>query len=277
MNKQLSIGFSPCPNDCFVFDAMIHGKIDTEGLVFDPVIKDVEDLNRKAFDGVLDITKLSFHAFAYLTEQYILLDAGSALGKGCGPLLISRSVLNDPHWEDMKIGIPGKYTTAALLFGLAFPKAKNKVELVFSEIEDSILSGKIDAGVIIHENRFTYEQKGLKKILDLGEFWEQTTHALIPLGGIVAKRNLGDSLRKKINRVLKKSIQFAFEHQDSSLPFIKENAQELNDEVIYKHINLYVNKYTVSLGVSGRFAVDQLFNRIKKENLLKINNDVIFS
>src|ERR1700722_19407471 len=158
-----TLGFSPCPNDCFIFDAMIHGKINTEGLEFEPVMTDVEDLNQRAIKGDLDITKLSFHAYAYVAKEYVLLHSGSALGNNCGPLLISKKDYSDaiPNIDDFKIAIPGKYTTANLLLGLYAPNAKNKVELVFSDIEDTVLNGTVDAGIIIHENRFTYQNKGL--------------------------------------------------------------------------------------------------------------------
>jgi len=213
---KLSLGFSPCPNDTFIFDALIHHKIDTEGLEFEVFYDDVETLNQKAFRGELDITKLSYHAFAYIADKYVLLDAGSALGFGVGPMLICKA---DPetlrtqlktHNSQLKIGIPGKYTTANFLLGLAFPEATNKQELVFSDIEDAVLDGRVDVGLIIHENRFTYQNKGLKKILDLGDYWEKQTGCAIPLGGIVANRKLPLDVQHKINRVLKKSVEFAF-------------------------------------------------------------------
>ena len=197
MNAKLTLGFSPCPNDCFIFDALIHSKIDTEGLDFEVLMEDVETLNRKAFSALsenenssLHITKLSYHAYAYLTKPYVLLDAGSALGNNCGPLLISKNTYGREDIEKLKIAIPGKYTTANFLLSLAFPKALKKTELAFSEIENAILHDEFDAGLIIHENRFTYAKKGLKKIIDLGEFWEELTQMPIPLGGIVINRNL---------------------------------------------------------------------------------------
>lgn len=267
--SRLTLGFSPCPNDCFIFDAMIHGKIDTEGLTFVPVMEDVETLNQKAFKAELDITKLSFHAYAYLTKPYQLLNAGSALGNNCGPLLISKngdvtlsgsdSYRNEG--SDLKIAIPGKYTTANFLLSLAFPNAKNKVEMLFSEIEDAVLNGSVDAGLIIHENRFTYEQKGLKKIIDLGEYWETLSKAPIPLGGIVIKRNLDEDLKRKVDRVLRKSVEYAFANQASSLNFVKRHAQEMDEEVMRKHIDLYVNKYSIDLGEEGKRAVKLLFDK----------------
>ena len=245
---KLSLGFSPCPNDTFIFDALIHHKIDTEGLDFEVFYDDVETLNQKAMRGELDITKLSYHAFAYVADKYVLLDAGSALGFGVGPLLICK---DDPetlrsklttHNSQLTIGIPGKYTTANFLLGLAFPNATNKVELVFSDIEDAVLDGRIDVGLIIHENRFTYQDKGLKKIIDLGDYWEKQTGCAIPLGGIVANRNLPLDIQHKINRILRRSVEFAFQNPKSGLEFIRSHAQEMSEEVMYKHIELYVNK-----------------------------------
>ncbi len=184
---KLSISFSPCPNDCFIFDAIVNRRIDLEGLEFDVRLADVEALNAAALAGDAQITKLSYHAYAYCAERFVLLDAGGALGRNCGPLLISkRAIAADVLASgQLRIAIPGKYTTANLLLGLAFPKAQNKSEWLFSEIENAVASGRVDAGLIIHENRFTYEAKGLKKIIDLGEFWESETGAPIPLGGIV--------------------------------------------------------------------------------------------
>lgn len=265
---KLTLGFSTCPNDTFIFDAMVHGKVDTEGLQFEMVLADVEELNRNAFSGKIDITKLSYHAYLYVAENYKLLTSGSALGYKNGPLLISKNKFQKEEVEALKIAIPGKYTTANLLFGIVFPHAKNKIEYLFSDIEDAVLSGEVDAGVIIHENRFTYEDKGLNKIIDLGEDWEEKTKSPIPLGGIVIRRNLNPEIQQKVNRVLKRSVDFAFSNPKSSADFVKINAQELNDEVTQKHINLYVNNFTSNLGPSGKNAVIQLFQKAKDENLV---------
>jgi 1,4-dihydroxy-6-naphthoate synthase len=271
--SAITIGFSPCPNDCFIFDAMIHGKIDTEGLEFNVVMEDVEALNKKAFKGELDITKLSFYAFAHLTKVYQLLNSGSALGKGCGPLLVQSAEFKVQ--SSTKIAIPGKYTTANFLLSLAFPEANNKVEMLFSDIEDAVLTGKVDAGLIIHENRFTYEQKGLKKIIDLGEYWETLTNAPIPLGGIVVKRGMPDELKLKMDRVLRRSVEFAFANPKSSLNFVKANAQEMSEEVMYKHIHLYVNDYSIDLCEDGRKAVEILFNKAQELGLIgKIEEEI---
>jgi len=269
---KLSLGFSPCPNDTFIFDALIHHKIDTEGLEFEVFYDDVETLNQKAFRGELDITKLSYHAFAYVANKYVLLDAGSALGYGVGPMLISKNDISVSDLEnnpDYKIGIPGKYTTANFLLGLAFPNAKNKVELVFSDIENAVLEGRVDIGLIIHENRFTYQDKGLKKIIDLGDYWEKQTGCAIPLGGIVANRNLPLDVQHKVNRVLKKSVEFAFANPKSGLDFIRSHAQEMSEDVMYKHIDLYVNKYSVELGEEGRKAIKLMFDTATQKHIIQ--------
>jgi len=258
---KLSLGFSPCPNDTFIFDAMIHGKIDTEGLTFDLILGDVEELNQRAFRGDLDITKLSFHAFAHLLDTYCLLDSGSALGRNCGPLLIAKQPLNKSTIEAGKIAIPGKYTTANFLLNLAYPLAQNKQEILFSEIESAVLEEKVDAGLIIHENRFTYQDRGLVKLLDLGEFWESTTGMPIPLGGIVAQRKLDREILETVNRVLRRSVAYAFANPKSALPYIRQHAQEMDEEVMYAHIDLYVNSYSLDLAREGKEAVRFLFEK----------------
>jgi 1,4-dihydroxy-6-naphthoate synthase len=275
---KLTLGFSPCPNDTFIFDALIHHKIDTEGLTFEVSFEDVETLNRKAVKEDLDITKLSFHAFAYVLDKYALLDSGSALGFGVGPLLISKSEIRNPDIEiaDLKIGIPGKLTTANFLFSLAFPQAKNKVEMVFSEIESALINETIDLGLIIHENRFTYQQKGLKKIIDLGEYWEQLTGSPIPLGGIMIKRSLPDDVKLLVNRLIEKSVEYAFQNPKSALDFIRLHSQEMSEEVMYKHIELYVNKYSINLGEKGRTAVEMLFNKAIEAGVIPPVTEKIF-
>jgi 1,4-dihydroxy-6-naphthoate synthase len=282
---KLSLGFSPCPNDTFIFDAMIHQKIDTEGLIFDVVFDDVETLNQKAFRAELDITKLSYHAYAYLTEKYVLLHAGSALGFGVGPLLIcenedyiSTDILADLRLQtsDLRIGIPGKYTTANFLLSLAFPEAKNKIEMKFFEIESALLNHQIDMGVIIHENRFTYQEKGLKKIIDLGEYWEDLTNGPIPLGGIMIKRELPGEIKQKVNRIIKRSVQYAFDHPDSGMDFICSLSQEMSREVINKHIELYVNKFSVDLGELGRKAVHTFFEEAHKLGIIPETKQNLF-
>jgi 1,4-dihydroxy-6-naphthoate synthase len=263
MTPPLSLGFSPCPNDCFMFDAIVNRRIDLEGLEFSARLADVEALNKAAFAGDADVTKLSYHAYAFCSRDYVLLDAGSALGRNCGPLLISKRAVSrsEVAGGGLKIAIPGKYTTANFLLGLAFPNAQDKTELVFSAIEPALLEDRFDAGLIIHENRFTYQAKGLKKIIDLGEYWEEETGAPIPLGGIVVKRSLSADVKQRVNRVLRRSVEYAFAHRTASLDYVREHAQEMSEEVMYKHIDLYVNEYSVDLGQEGRRAVELLFEK----------------
>jgi len=267
---KLSLGFSPCPNDCFMFDAIVHGRIDLEGLEFDIVMDDVETLNRRAFSGGIDVTKLSYHAFAHCAERFVLLDAGSALGRGCGPLLISMREI--PRHEvaagGLRIAIPGVYTTANFLLHLAFPAALDRTPLVFSEIEAAVLDGRFDAGLIIHENRFTYEARGLRKILDLGEFWEESTGAPIPLGGIVIKRELSLDVQQAMNRIMRRSVEHAFAHPDASRDFVRAHAQEMSEDVMRRHIELYVNDYSIDLGNEGRRAVELLFARAAETGVI---------
>ena len=257
---QLTIGFSPCPNDTFIFDAMIHEKIDTEGLSFNVIMGDVEELNNKAFQQSLDITKLSFNAFTKLANEYILLHAGSALGFGAGPLLIGKKNWKSSDIDTAKIAIPGINTTANMLLSLAYPKAKNKVEMLFSDIEKAVIAGEVDLGLIIHENRFTYMDKGLIKNIDLGEWWENKTQLPIPLGGIAIKRSISKEIQEKVNRVLRKSVEYAFKNPEETQKFVVAHAQEMNTDVMFKHIGLYVNDYSIDLGELGRKAVVHLFN-----------------
>lgn len=265
---KLRLGFSTCPNDTYIFDAMVHHRIDTEGLDFELTMADVEELNKQAFEQQTDITKLSFHAYAYVAKNYLLLDAGSALGYGNGPLLISKTKIYPDEVNQLKIAIPGRYTTANLLLGIAYPAAKNKHEYLFSDIEEAIFSNETDAGLIIHENRFTYQKKGLKKIIDLGEYWEQTTSQAIPLGGIVINRSLPEAIQQKASRVMQRSVAFAFQHPEASLNFIKQYAQEMDEAVMYKHINLYVNEFTRNLGEKGRKAITTLYQKAGEANII---------
>lgn len=266
---NFSLGFSPCPNDTFIFDAMVNGKIDTMGLTFDYVMEDVGTLNAWAEEGRLDITKLSYSTFMHTVNHYALLHSGSALGEGVGPLLVAKSPLDLKNIADFKIAVPGFNTTANLLLTLAYPQAKNKTELVFSEIEGAVLDGTFDAGLIIHEGRFTYQKKGLTKLMDMGDWWEQTTHAAIPLGGIVAIRTLDRALCATIDRIIKDSIAYAWKHYPELSPFVKENAQEMEEDVMRQHINLYVNDYSTDLGEKGRNAISTLFERAAAAGLLK--------
>ena len=258
---NLTLGFSTCPNDTFIFDAMVHNRIDTEGLTFETVMADVEELNRLAFAGEIDITKLSYAAYAQLTSQYVLLDAGSALGRNNGPLLISKTKIYPDEVPGLRIAIPGKHTTANLLLSVAFPTVKEKKEYLFSDIEEVVLSGEMDAGLIIHENRFTYQKQGLKKIIDLGEYWEEQTGSPIPLGGIVVNRDLPREVQEKVNRVMRRSVEYAYEQPDASYPFVKLYAQEMEESVMRSHIDLYVNEFTRNLGDEGKQAVRTLYSK----------------
>jgi len=275
---NLSLGFSPCPNDCFMFDAIVNGRIDLGGLSFTPHLADVEALNRDMFAGVADVTKLSYHAYAYARKDYVLLDSGSALGRNCGPLLISARPISQDEVRQgtLRIAIPGVYTTANFLLGLAFPEARDRTPLVFSEIEGALLDGRFDAGLIIHENRFTYEAKGLHKIVDLGEFWEGETGTPIPLGAIAVRRSLPDAVKHQINGLVRRSVEYAFAHRDASLPYVRAHAQEMSDEVMYKHIDLYVNHYSVDLGGDGKRAVTTLFDKAASLSLVPPSTEPLF-
>lgn len=275
MHKQ-TIGFSPCPNDTFIFDALLQGKVDTEGLTFEAVMEDVEALNRRAFAGELSVTKLSYHAFAHLTNRYALLDAGSALGNNCGPLLIAREPMDETAVNAARIAIPGKMTTANFLLSLAFPQAQNKSEVIFSDIEQSVLRGETEAGLIIHENRFTYQQKGLVKILDLGEYWETSTGLPIPLGGIVVRRDLPQEIQQKMNRVMRRSVEYAFANIQDVMPFVRLHAQEMEESVMRAHIDLYVTQRTVDLGPDGRAAVRQMFRIARERGVLPAYREDFF-
>jgi 1,4-dihydroxy-6-naphthoate synthase len=256
--KKISLAFSPCPNDTFIFDAMVHHKIDTEGLVFDYRMADVEELNHMALEDRSEMSKVSYHAWLYLRDRYILLDSGSAMGFGNGPMIIGKKQYSLSEIEAITIAVPGKYTTANLLLKIFAPRAMNKMIMVFNEIEDAVLNGTVDAGVIIHENRFTYQNKGLLKIADLGEQWEQLTHYPIPLGAIVVKKSFGSEMINRLNRIMKSSVEYAMKNPDSSAAFVRENAQEMEEDVMKKHIHLYVNEFTVAIGKTGKKAIKKL-------------------
>jgi 1,4-dihydroxy-6-naphthoate synthase len=273
---KLTLGFSTCPNDTFIFDAAVHHKIDTEGIEFELLLADVEELNQKAFEEEIDITKLSYHAYFYAAENYVLLNSGSALGKNNGPLLISKRKIYPDEINDLKIAIPGKYTTANLLLGIAYPNAQNKTPYLFSDIEDAVSDEEADAGLIIHENRFTYEARGLKKIIDLGEYWETKTQMPIPLGGIVINRKHSKELQLKISNVIKRSIEYAYKNPSSSLEFIRQYAQEMDAEVMKKHIDLYVNNYSIDFGEKGKQAVKKLYTEAAERKLIPVSKNDFF-
>lgn len=279
---KISLGFSPCPNDTFIFDALVHHKIDTKGFEFEVFMEDVSTLNDWALEGKLDITKLSFNTFLQCATSYALMHAGSALGKGVGPLLITHKkgmeqCLEDPSFiERATIAIPGLNTTANLLLQLAYPNATKKEVMLFSEIEQALIDHKVDAGLIIHENRFTYQDKGLHKIKDLGDWWESTTSSAIPLGGIVAKRSLPKELCFQIDQLIKESIAYAWNNYPSLASFVKENAQEMSEEVMRKHIQLYVNDFSTDLGEEGTLAIQTLWTYAYKALLIATEKLPIF-
>ena len=276
---KLTLGFSPCPNDTFIFDALVNKKIDTGEFEFDTVLADVETLNQWALEGKLDITKLSFPAFFKSLEHYTLLDAGSALGKGAGPLLItdSQHEITEDEINQASIALPGANTTANFLFTLAYPNAMDKTFMLFSAIEDALVNKEMDLGVIIHENRFTYQQKGLKKVRDLGEYWEQRMELPLPLGGIAINQSIKRSAALKVNELIRKSLEFAFANYPVITDYVKQHSQEMSEEVMRQHINLYVTKYSIDLGEDGKLAIESLH-----EVFLEINNqetddeDVLF-
>ena len=273
---KLKLGFSPCPNDTFIFDAMVHSKIDTEGLEFDYFIADVEELNRRAFASEVDITKISCHAYAYIASDYLIMDSGSALGFGNGPLLISKNEIDLSELARLRIAIPGKFTTANLLLGIGWPEAVNKKEYLFSEIEDALIRGEADAGLIIHETRFTYQAKGLVKIADMGEYWDKLTGLPIPLGNIVINRKIPENIAKKVNRAIRRSIEFAKADMMSSFDFVSANAKEMDHDVMKKHISLYVNEFSLQLGRQGRRALKELFRIASEKGITPAVADNIF-
>jgi 1,4-dihydroxy-6-naphthoate synthase len=273
---KLTLGFSPCPNDTFIFDAIVNRRIDTEGLEFDYFLADVEDLNRKAFASEVDITKISCHAYAYAAADYLILDSGSALGYGNGPLLICKNPIGPEKLKDARIAIPGKYTTANLLFSIAWPEAQNKTEYLFSDIEEVLLREEADAGLIIHETRFTYQKKGLQKIADMGEFWKRLTGLPVPLGSIVIHRRIPEDIALKFNRILRKSIEFARENALASYDFVASHAMEMESDVMNSHIDLYVNDFSLTLGSTGRKALSELLRIACEKSIIPVLPDRIF-
>ena len=274
MKRKLTLGFSPCPNDTFIFDAMVNGRIDLGDIELEVVLADVEELNRMAIAGKLDVTKISYNAFAYVHYRYQLLNAGSALGNNCGPLLISKKTLNEAELQSAQIAIPGKNTTANFLMSYAYPSVQNKEEFLFSEIENAVLNGKVDAGVIIHENRFTYQEKGLVKLADLGEVWEQQTGFPIPLGGIAVHRRLLPEVRQKFDALLGESVRFAFDNPDASKDYVACHSQEMDEAVMRSHINLYVNNYSLDLGENGKAAIKKMYEVGQQFGMPRVEDSV---
>lgn len=282
---KLSIGFSPCPNDTFIFDALVNKKIDTGDFEFEPVLEDVQTLNEWAIEGKLAISKISYGVLPLVINQYQLLNSGGALGKGVGPLLITDQSLEVSTLDtlrelvnQMHVAVPGINTTAHLLFSLAFPDAKHKSFKVFHEIENAILNVEVDAGVIIHENRFTYQQKGLKKIIDLGAYWEDTLKVPIPLGGIIIRKDLPHSIMQQVDALIRKSLEYAFANYPEISDYVKLHAQAMEEEVMRKHIDLYVNQYSLNIGEDGKKAVQTLldvYSKMHAGNNLSVNDLIV--
>ncbi len=263
----LDVGFSTCPNDTFIFHAMIHGLVDTMGLEFRPHMHDVEELNKMAFAQSLHVSKLSFYAYLKLRQTYDLLDSGAALGFGCGPLLVGRA--NEPFTPQARVAVPGELTTAYLLLQLWNPEIKDVTITRFDHILEGVRSGKYDAGLIIHEGRFIYPGYGCVKIIDLGEWWEKETGGPIPLGCIAVRKDPATfSMKSQIESIIKSSIQYAFQDRSASRDFIKQYAQEMDDPVIDGHIRLYVNEFTLSLGNQGREAIQKLEEMARCKGIL---------
>ena len=251
-NTHLTCAYSTCPNDTFIFCQLAQDED------IDVYLHDVETLNRLAFEEKFDVTKLSFHAWLLLQDKYQLLNVGSALGRGCGPLVIRRSTDAAPLNSDSVVAVPGEHTTAHLLLRLWNPALANRIFMPFDQIMDAVASRKADAGVIIHEGRFVFEERGFQCLEDLGDWWEGKTGLPIPLGCIAAKKSLGAERIAEFEARLAQSIQTAFDHPGSTTAYVKAHAQELADDVIHKHIKTYVNDFTLDLGDEGRAAINKL-------------------
>jgi len=266
--RKLSLGYSPCPNDTFIFYGLIHDKVSCSNVEFIEQLEDVETLNQFALQGQLDLTKISYHALGHLRENYVLLRSGGALGRGCGPLVIATQKTSMEELRGKKIAIPGQLTTANLLLQLNSDGYDDLLILPFDQIMGAIKQGQVDAGVIIHESRFTYQQHGLYQVLDLGQWWEEDSGHPIPLGGILAKRSLGAELINKIDQALRKSIEYAYANPDEPQSYIKQHSQELEDDVIRSHIGLYVNDFSLDLGDEGIEAVTCLLQRAEERGII---------
>jgi 1,4-dihydroxy-6-naphthoate synthase len=260
-NKKLTLAFSPCPNDTFMFHAMLHGLVDTKGYKFEYDLLDIEELNKNAFCEKYDITKLSFGALGKLLDKYSLLKSGAALGRNCGPLLVCKTPELPKEPKNLKIAIPGENTTANMLLSMMWPEAVNKNAVLFSEIEDEVVNGNYEAGLIIHENRFTYKLKGLHKIVDLGEWWEKTTDLPIPLGAIAVKKSFNEKTKYDVEDIIRRSIEFAFQNPDSCMEFVMKHATAMDKDVALQHIKLYVNEFSLNLGIQGKKSIEVLFEK----------------
>lgn len=263
----LSLGYSPCPNDTFIFHALVHGRVEARGLRFRERLEDVETLNRMAREGELDVTKASYGAIPFLLEEYLLLSSGGALGRGCGPLLVVREGTELAEVRRGWIAIPGRFTTANLLLRLWDPTLPEGIGMRYSEIMPAVAQGRVEAGLIIHEGRFTYPTYGLLRLVDLGEWWEQETGLPIPLGGILARRSLGEEVIGTVEDAIRRSVEHAFRHHEDSRDYVLAHAQEMEPEVVRQHIELYVNRFSLDLGEEGERAVRELLERAEAEGL----------
>lgn len=274
---KIKLGFSSCPNDTFIFDALVNGKIDLKGYTFETVIADIEELNHLAITRQLDMVKVSIGALPHLTDHYRVMDSGAALGKGVGPLVVGRNLDVDLNNTEVTIAIPGEKTTANRLLSIFYPNQNHKKTMLFSEIEAAVLSGDVDAGVLIHEGRFTYQAKGLGLISDLGHAWEQKTGLPLPLGCIAASRSLPDPVVRDLENLLRQSLEFANEHPLASKGFVTENAQEMDPDVVSKHIGLYVNSYSLSLGHHGRDSITHMLDVLAGNSKPSVDPKTIFT
>lgn len=263
---RMTLGYSPCPNDTFIFDALANSRISTEGIEFETRLEDIETLNQWAIEGSLDITKLSFPALFRNAAHYRILSSGAALGQGVGPLLVAKRNISFDQVDHMTVAIPGVNTTANLLLGYAFPNSMQRITILFSDIEDAVLQGKADLGVLIHENRFTYMQKGLKKVCDLGAIWEKNERVPIPLGCIAAHRRLPMETINKVDTLIKKSLTYSFGNYPAISQYVQDHAQAMEQQVMRQHIELYVNNYTMELGQQGKAAIEKLYEVFKRIN-----------
>ena len=268
--KTLRVGLSPCPNDTFIFHALLEGLVELEGFRLEPVFEDVETLNVMARNGELEITKISFHAYGHLRDTYKLLQAGAALGRGCGPLIVVREGDEKQDLSTAKIAIPGKLTSANLLLRLFAPRAPTSslIEMTFDRIMDAVKTGEVDAGLIIHESRFTYSELGLRKLADLGDWWEESHGYPIPLGGIIARLDIGSETIAAFDDALSRSVLHARSHPEDSRDYVRHYAQEMDDAVTAAHIELYVNDFTINLGREGREAVSHLLEIAEREKII---------
>jgi len=275
MKPQLTLAYSPCPNDTFLFYHLIHENI-SEFFSVKEELHDVEKLNIDSEKKKFDVTKLSFFAYFHVMEGYTLLNSGSALGRGCGPLLVKKKGKNLKKIKGEKILVPGLKTTANLLLNVYLDKNFQPEPIRYDLIMDKILHEDFDLGVIIHEERFTYEDRGLEKVIDLGDYWENLTGKAIPLGAIAIKRSINNELQKEFDKSLKKSLYLAYQFPEKTRKYILENSQVKDEEVVKSHIDLYVNDFTKDLGQEGKEAVSALWEKAKSLGLVKENKNKMF-